>query len=56
MAKTPQQVIDEGHMGGWQIAAVAMTILLNALDGFDVMSISFAAPAASRRSLAACRL
>jgi MFS family permease len=31
-------------MGGWQIAAIAMTVMLNALDGFDVMSISFAAP------------
>lgn len=48
MAKTPQQVIDEGRMGGWQIAAVAVTILLNALDGFDVMSISFAAPGIAR--------
>ncbi len=44
MPRTPQTIIDEGRMGGWQIAAVAMTILLNALDGFDVMSISFAAP------------
>jgi len=48
MAKTPQQVIDEGPMGGWQVAAVAMTIFLNALDGFDVMSISFAAPGIAR--------
>lgn len=44
MARTPQTIIDEGRMGGWQIAAIAMTVLLNALDGFDVMSISFAAP------------
>jgi len=44
MARTPQTIIDEGRMGGWQLAAIAMTILLNALDGFDVMSISFAAP------------
>ncbi len=35
-------------MGGWQIAAIAITILLNALDGFDVMSISFAAPGIAR--------
>lgn len=41
---TPQEIIDSGRLGGWQIAAIAMTILLNALDGFDVMSISFAAP------------
>ena len=44
MAKTPRDIIDEGRLGKWQIAALAMTILLNALDGFDVMSISFAAP------------
>lgn len=44
MAKTPRDIIDEGRLGKWQIAALAMTIVLNALDGFDVMSISFAAP------------
>ena len=44
MAKTPREIIDEGRLGKWQIAALAMTIVLNALDGFDVMSISFAAP------------
>ena len=44
MAKTPREIIDEGRLGGWQITALAMTIWLNALDGFDVMSISFAAP------------
>jgi MFS family permease len=44
MARTPQTIIDKGRMGGWQIAAIAVTVLLNALDGFDVMSISFAAP------------
>lgn len=44
LAKTPRQIMDEGKMGRWQIAALGMTILLNALDGFDVMSISYAAP------------
>jgi benzoate transport len=44
MSRTPQSIIDEGRMGGWQIAAIATTVILNALDGFDVMSISFAAP------------
>jgi len=44
MAKTPREIVDEGRLGGWQIAALGMTIFLNALDGFDVMSISFAAP------------
>lgn len=41
---TAQERIDDGRMGWWQIAAIAMTVLLNALDGFDVMAISFAAP------------
>lgn len=44
MAATPREIIDEGRLGKWQIVVLAMTILLNALDGFDVMSISFAAP------------
>jgi MFS family permease len=44
MAKTPREIIDEGKLGSWQIAALVMTIMLNALDGFDVISISFAAP------------
>jgi len=44
MAQTPREIIDKGKLGTWQIAALAMTVLLNALDGFDVMSISFAAP------------
>lgn len=44
MPHSPQQVIDTHAMSGWQIAAVAVAILLNALDGFDVLSISFAAP------------
>ena len=43
-AQTPREIIDEGRLGTWQIAALAMTIALNALDGFDVMAISFAAP------------
>lgn len=44
IAQSPQEVIDAHPMGAWQIAAVVVTILLNALDGFDVLSISFAAP------------
>lgn len=44
MAQTPREIMDEGKLGNWQIAALCMTIVLNALDGFDVMSISFAAP------------
>lgn len=42
--RTAQGTIDEGRLGWWQFAALALTVLLNALDGFDVMAISFAAP------------
>ena len=31
-------------MGRFQVGAVALCVLLNALDGFDVLSISFASP------------
>ncbi|MBE9538541.1 MAG: MFS transporter, partial [Proteobacteria bacterium] len=34
-------------MSTLQVAAVTMCILLNALDGFDVLSISFASPGIS---------
>ncbi len=44
MQKDPQQIIERSPMSKLQITAVAMCILLNALDGFDVLSIAFAAP------------
>jgi len=40
----PQRRIDAGPMSLRQSAAVAVLIALNALDGFDVLAISFAAP------------
>lgn len=40
----PKSIIDDGAMSGWQWLAVAITVGLNALDGFDVLSISFASP------------
>lgn len=40
----PRQIVDNAPMSRLQIAAVAITVGLNALDGFDVLSISFAAP------------
>lgn len=36
--------LDEAPMGQLQIAAIILCILLNALDGFDVLAISFASP------------
>jgi benzoate transport len=39
-----RELIDRSPMRALQIAAVAITVGLNALDGFDVLSISFASP------------
>lgn len=44
MAKDLQQVIDGERMSARQWIAVAITIGLNALDGFDVLSSAFAGP------------
>src|SRR5688572_21205263 len=44
MADDPRDVIAESPMSALQIAVVAITVALNALDGFDVLSISFASP------------
>ncbi len=44
MSSTPQQILDEAPMSRVQVIAVTMCVLLNALDGFDVLSISFASP------------
>ncbi len=44
MDRSPQDIIADGKLSAMQIAAIAITIGLNALDGFDVLSISFASP------------
>ena len=44
MNSDPREIIDRSPMSRLQILAVAITIGLNALDGFDVLSISFASP------------
>lgn len=41
---TPKQIIDNGDMHWRQWLAVAITIGLNALDGFDILSSAFAGP------------
>jgi benzoate transport len=41
---TPKKIIDAGRMHPMQWVAVAITIGLNALDGFDVLSSAFAGP------------
>ena len=40
----PNRILDQSAMNGVQIAAVGICVLLNALDGFDILSISFASP------------
>ena len=42
--RDPSEVIANSPMSAPQIVVVAITIALNALDGFDVLSISFASP------------
>jgi MFS transporter, AAHS family, vanillate permease len=44
MGKGPKAIIDGERMRIGQWAAVFITVVLNALDGFDVLSISFASP------------
>lgn len=44
MTNDPREILARSPMGRFQIMAVATCVLLNALDGFDVLSISFASP------------
>lgn len=40
----PKKILDQSPMSTFQIFAIVICILLNALDGFDVLAISFASP------------
>jgi benzoate transport len=44
MSTDPREVVNHSEMTWLQIVIVAITIGLNALDGFDVLAISFASP------------
>ena len=44
MNTDPRETLSGAPMSALQITAVAVTVGLTALDGFDVLSISFAAP------------
>jgi benzoate transport len=44
MSNDPRDVIALSPMSRLQMAVVGITIALNALDGFDILSISFASP------------
>src|ERR1041384_2185370 len=41
-ATDPREVIDQSAMTIPQLFVVALTVLLNAMDGFDILSIAFA--------------
>lgn len=40
----PRLILDQTPMTRLQVAVIAVTVGLNALDGFDILSISFASP------------
>jgi benzoate transport len=40
----PRQLLDQSAMTRLQILVIVMTVVLNALDGFDILAISFASP------------
>jgi benzoate transport len=40
----PRELIAKAPMSGLQVLVIAITVALNALDGFDAQSISFASP------------
>lgn len=46
-ATDPRQIIDQTPMGARQWIVIVLMVLLNALDGFDVLSSAFAAPGIS---------
>ena len=48
MNSDPRELISRSPMSRIQIFVVAITVGLNALDGFDVLSISFASPGIAR--------
>jgi len=48
MGRDPKSIIEHAAMSSAQWLAVLVTVGLNALDGFDVLSISFASPGIAR--------
>lgn len=47
MPSDPREIIAKSPMSRFQIVAIAITVGLTGLDGFDVLSISFASPGIS---------
>jgi benzoate transport len=44
----PREIIDRSPMTTAQIVVVALTVFMNGMDGFDVLSIAFASPGIAR--------
>ena len=44
MSSHPSEILAREPMSWFQVSAIGICVLLNALDGFDVLSISFASP------------
>ena len=44
----PCELIDQSAMKASQISIIAIAVLLNAMDGFDILSIAFAGPGIAR--------
>jgi benzoate transport len=44
MSNDPREILNSEPMGWFQMTAVGICVMLNALDGFDVLAISFASP------------
>ena len=42
-----REIINEGPMSRFQIGSLAICVVLNMLDGFDVLVMAFTAPAVS---------
>lgn len=48
MQNDPRDIINREPMSRFQVLAVAICVFLNALDGFDVLAVTFAAPGIAR--------
>ena len=50
-ATDPRNIIDQSGMTRAMMIVVGITVFLNAMDGFDVLAISFSAPASPRNGV-----
>ena len=48
MSNDPRQALREGSMTSFQVVVVIICVVLNMVDGFDVLAMSFTAPLVAR--------